>query len=659
MLDAVLVANRGEIALRVNRTLRRLGIRSVAVFSDADADAPHVRAADEAYRLGPAAAAESYLSIERVLDAARDTGVDAIHPGYGFLSENAGFARACREAGLVFIGPSPEAMEALGDKVRAKEAALAAGVPVLPGLQRPGLSDDEIADFVSEGDVLPLMVKAAAGGGGRGMRVVREARELRDALSAARREAVAGFSDDTLLVERYVPTARHIEVQVFADSHGNVVHLGERECSLQRRHQKVIEESPSPAITGEVRARLGGAAVELFREVGYVGAGTAEFLVPADAPDEFYFLEVNARLQVEHPVTEAVTGLDLVELQLRIADGEPIGFGQEEVALSGHAVEARVCAEDPASGFLPATGTVLVYAEPPGTRVDSGVEAGSPVSSNYDSLLAKVITTGEDRATALAKLERALAETRILGVTTNAGFLARLVAASEVRAGEMDTALIERGVAATEPSAEEVREAAFAAAAIERLALAERGAGGDPWEALVGFRIDGPAPLDLSLKPAGASEALVVRVEDTGGDGLRISCEEHALELTVRRVEPGRAAVVHDGRRTVWHHASDGGTRWVAARADAFAFTLLEPAVEGSDASAAGALEAPMPGLVLDVRAQEGDEVQEGDVLVVIESMKMELSLTAPAAATVGAVHVGVGQSVKQGQAVVELEEAG
>jgi acetyl-CoA/propionyl-CoA carboxylase biotin carboxyl carrier protein len=641
MLGAVLVANRGEIALRVIRTLRRLGIRSIAVYSDADAAAPHVRAADEAIRLGPPAAAQSYLAIERILDAAGATGAEAIHPGYGFLSENAGFARACSEAGIVFIGPSAEAMEALGDKVRAKEAALAAGVPVLPGLQRPGLSDDEIAAFVADGGVLPLMVKAASGGGGRGMRVVRAESELREALGAARREALAGFADDTLLVERFVPSARHIEVQVFADAHGGVVHLGERECSLQRRHQKVIEESPSPAITSEVRERLGAAAVGLFAAVGYVGAGTAEFLVPADSPDEFFFLEVNARLQVEHPVTEAVTGLDLVELQLRIASGEPLGFTQSEVVLTGHAIEARICAEDPTSGFLPATGTLLAYREPAGVRVDSGVEHGSVVGSDYDSLLAKVIAHAPDRTGALEQLSRALGELRILGVATNGGFLARLINAPEVRVGAMDTGLIERGVAAVEPDPATARAALDAAAQIEAFALTEAGAGGDPWDALVGFRLEGSAPIELRLQPTHAKEPVSVLVDPPAG---------------ARRVTPDSVALVSNGRRVAWTHAGDGNVRWVSCAADSFAFTLAEPTVLGADAVSDGALEAPMPGLVLAVRAEAGDAVAEGDVLVVIESMKMELSLTAPAAATVSAVHVDVGQSVKQGQAVVELE---
>jgi acetyl-CoA/propionyl-CoA carboxylase biotin carboxyl carrier protein len=629
MLESVLVANRGEIACRVIRTCRRLGVRSIAVYSDADAGAPHVRLADEAIRLGAAPAAESYLSVERVLEAARRAGAQAIHPGYGFLSENAAFAQSCADAGLIFIGPSAAAMEALGDKVRAKQAALAAGVPVLPGLQEPGLTDAQIVAFVDAGEVLPLMVKAAAGGGGRGMRVVKERGELVEALAAARREALAGFADDTLLVERYVPRARHVEVQVVADAHGNVVHLGERECSLQRRHQKVVEESPSPVIDDATRAALGSCAAQLFREVGYVGAGTCEFLVPYDDPEEFFFLEVNARLQVEHPVTECVTGIDLVELQLRIAAGDPLGFAQEDVRLEGHAVEVRVCAEDPAAGFLPATGTLLLYREPelPGVRTDSGVQTGSVIGSSYDSLIAKIIVHGPDREAALSMLSRALTQFRALGVVTNAGFLKRLVDAPQVRAGDMDTGLIERGVAPVGPQAAAVEAAAQAVVDHEARTLRES-AGEDPWDALVGFRLEGPAPLGLRLRTSGAAEPLTV------------------------------TAAEQPSTYPAYAHAADGTVRWAACGADAFRFEIVEPTVLGPDAAAEGALEAPMPGTVLSVRVAVGQTVEEGAVLVVLESMKMELTLAAPGAAIVSAVHVTEGQSVKQGQAVVELEAA-
>ncbi|WP_354698843.1 Acetyl-/propionyl-coenzyme A carboxylase alpha chain [Paraconexibacter sp. AEG42_29] len=660
-LNAVLIANRGEIAVRVIKTVQKLGLRAIAVYSDADAAAPHVRLADEAVRLGPAPAGQSYLSVEKVLEAARTSGADAIHPGYGFLSENAGFARACVDAGLTFIGPSGDAMEALGDKVSAKAVADKAGVPVLPGLSRPGLTDDDIIAFAdAEGDgVFPLMVKAAAGGGGRGMRVVKDRAGLPEALGAARREAVAGFSDDTLLVERYVPRSRHVEVQVVADQHGGVIHLGERECSLQRRHQKVVEESPSPVISPETREKMGSAAVQLFREAQYVGAGTCEFLVPYETPDEFFFLEVNARLQVEHPVTELVTGLDLVELQLRIAAGDPLGIAQEDVTLTGHAVELRICAEDPSSGFLPATGTLVDYIEPvgDGVRVDSGVGRGSVVGSDYDSLLAKLITYAPDRETALDLAVEAAGGLHLLGVTTNTGFLARLLQSEEVRAGDMDTGMIERGIAAVGPTHDDVVGAAVALAVIETLLIHEAGAAtGDPWDSLVGFRIAGPRPVEVKLSAPSLDEPLLVQVAGPPS-ALTVTVAGESAPAAAERTGPESVSIRIAGWRSEWHRAASGKQRWVASGADAFAFTLVEPEVLGADAAAAGALEAPMPGTVLSVRTEAGAHVKEGDVLVVIESMKMELALTAPTDAVVEAVHVTEGQSVRQGQAVVELEE--
>ncbi|MBV9820191.1 MAG: biotin/lipoyl-binding protein [Solirubrobacterales bacterium] len=652
MFGTVLVANRGEIAVRVIRTLRALGIRAVAVYSDADAAAPHVDLADEAIRLGPAAPSESYLAVDRVLRAARRSGADAIHPGYGFLSENPGFARACEEHGIVFVGPPPSAMELLGDKVAAKLAAEAVGVPLLPGLQRPGLSDDEILEWARDGeDRFPLMVKAAAGGGGRGMRIVRADRDLPDALAAARREAKAGFGDDGLLVERYVERARHVEVQLIADRHGTVLHLGERECSLQRRHQKVLEESPSPVISPVVRARLGEAAVALARHAGYVGAGTAEFLVPADDPAAFAFLEVNARLQVEHPVTEFVTGLDLVECQLRIAADERLPMTQDDVELRGHAVEVRVCAEDPMARFLPTIGRLTTYREPtgPGIRVDSGVALGSRVGPDYDSLLLKLIATGADRHEALERLWRALGDLRLLGLTTNAGYLARLVASSEVSAGEMDTGLLERGVVAAAPDAAQAREAAIATAATRSLTLG----GPDPWEGLPGWRVTGDVPVTYELAPVGDGDTVVVEI---AGDRVRVG--EHEASLQVDTIDPGRVRIALDGRARVWDHASVDGELWVSAGSDAFAHRVVEPVVQDAAAVAGGEIDAPMPGSVLSINVAAGDRVAEGDLLLVVESMKMELALTAPADAEVTAVIVSVGDHVTRGQALVELDVA-
>jgi acetyl-CoA/propionyl-CoA carboxylase biotin carboxyl carrier protein len=560
---------------------------------------------------------------------------------------------------VIFIGPPAEAMELLGDKASAKDLAEAAGVPVLPGLRRPGLGDEEIIAFAEEDSRrLPLMIKAAAGGGGRGMRIVRDAAALPEALAAARREARAGFGDDSLLVERYVERARHVEVQLLADAHGTVLHLGERECSLQRRHQKVVEESPSPVVTAELREQMGAAAVALAAGAGYVGAGTAEFLMSADEPSQWFFLEVNARLQVEHPVTEQVTGLDLVEQQLLVAAGRPLGFTQQDVSLRGHSIEVRVCAEDPASGFLPVTGTLIGYRPPAGAgvRVDAGVHTGSVISTHYDSLLAKVIATGEDRAEALERRDHALAQLRLLGFPSNTGYLRRLLAVPAVRAGELDTGLIERGQAAALPSAAQQREALVAAAAIETLNL-HATAEGDPWQALVGFRLEGPAPQRWELVPAGTEEAHVVLV-DGPSHAARVSLEEAIVEVEAHALD-GAVSVTQDGRTRSWSHAALGAERWLAAGPDAFCFRVAELVSEGTSATAEGSLAAPMPGTVLDVRVSAGADVQEGDVLVVMESMKMEMTLTAPAAATVEEVLVSKGDGVKQGQVLVELGSPG
>jgi acetyl-CoA/propionyl-CoA carboxylase biotin carboxyl carrier protein len=622
MFERVLVANRGEIAVRVMRTLRRLGVTSIAVYSDADAAAPHVLAADHAVRLGPAPAAESYLDADLVIEAARRSGADAIHPGYGFLSERTALPRACAQAGIVFVGPGAEAMALLGDKVSAKATAQAAGVPIVPGLHDVGLTDDAIVAFAS-GQELPLLLKAAAGGGGKGMRVVRSLDELPEALGAARREARAAFGDDALLVERYLEHARHIEVQVIADAHGTVLHLGERECSLQRRHQKVVEEAPSPVVDAALRARMGEAAVALARSAGYVNAGTVELICERDDPSRFHFLEMNARLQVEHPVTEAVTGLDLVELQLRVAAGEPLGFKQEDVVLRGHAVEARVYAEDPAAGFLPSTGRVVAYREAPGVRTDSGIATGSEVSAHYDPMLAKVIASGPDRATALARLDRALADTLVVGPTTNIAYLRALIGRPEVRSGALDTALIERlgDAIAPPPPAGDLPSLAV-------LALLGEPETDDPWDTRDGWRLSGATA--------------TARMRLHGPDGLvdATASPGDAIEVA-RRVE-----VIRDGD-AVWLVDDGVATRWAPA-----------DEVAGEHVGG-GSLEAPMPGVVLDVRTHAGAVVTEGDVLVVLESMKMELTVVAPADGTVGDVHVSVGEHVARGQALVEVVAAG
>ncbi|MGV9250894.1 acetyl/propionyl/methylcrotonyl-CoA carboxylase subunit alpha [Streptomyces sp. NPDC003697] len=635
MFETVLVANRGEIAVRVIRTLRALGVRSVAVFSDADADARHVREADTAVRIGPAPAAESYLSVERLLEAAVRTGAQAVHPGYGFLAENAEFARACERAGLVFIGPPADAIALMGDKIRAKETVRAAGVPVVPGSTGSGLTDDRLAE-AAHAIGMPVLLKPSAGGGGKGMRLVRDADRLADEIAAARREARASFGDDTLLVERWVDTPRHIEIQVLADGHGNVVHLGERECSLQRRHQKIVEEAPSVLLDEATRAAMGEAAVQAARSCGYRGAGTVEFIVPGGDPSSYYFMEMNTRLQVEHPVTELVTGLDLVEWQLRVAAGEPLAFGQDDVRLTGHAVEARICAEDPARGFLPSGGTVLRLREPQGAglRTDSGLSEGTEVGSLYDPMLSKVIAYGPDRATALRRLRAALAETVTLGVQTNAGFLRRLLAHPAVVAGELDTGLVERVVDALVPA--DVPEEVYEAAAAVRLdALRPKGGGWtDPFSVPSGWRLGGE----------GRPVAFPLRVTDP---------VQHTPRGT-HTVTDDTVSVTLDGVRHTFHRAGDwlgrDGDAWHVRDHDPVAASLVRAAHSGADS-----LTAPMPGTVTVVKVAVGDEVTAGQSLLVVEAMKMEHVISAPHAGTVTALDVTPGTAVAMDQVLAVI----
>ncbi|MFF4258528.1 acetyl/propionyl/methylcrotonyl-CoA carboxylase subunit alpha [Streptomyces sp. NPDC001663] len=632
MFDTVLVANRGEIAVRVIRTLRSLGVRSVAVFSDADADARHVREADTAVRIGPAPAAESYLSVERLLEAATRTGAQAVHPGYGFLAENATFARACAEAGLVFIGPPAEAISLMGDKIRAKETVEAAGVPVVPGGRDP-----ELAQAARELGA-PVLLKPSAGGGGKGMRLVRDLAVLDEEIAAARREARASFGDDTLLVERWVDRPRHIEIQVLADGHGNVVHLGERECSLQRRHQKIIEEAPSVLLDEATRAAMGEAAVQAARSCGYRGAGTVEFIVPGGDPSSYYFMEMNTRLQVEHPVTELITGLDLVEWQLRVAAGEQLPFKQGDITLTGHAVEARVCAEDPARGFLPSGGTVLKLSEPQGdgVRTDSGLSEGTEVGSLYDPMLSKVIAYGPDRETALRKLRAALAETVTLGVQTNAGFLRRLLAHPAVVAGELDTGLVEREVDSL-VSADVPEEVYEAAAAVRLEALRPRGEGWtDPFSVPSGWRLGGaPKSVGFPLKVPGLDP---VTHEMRGS---------HA-------VTDDTVSVTLDGVRHTFHRAADwigrDGDAWHVRDHDPVAASLTRAGHAGADS-----LTAPMPGTVTVVKVAVGDQVTAGQSLLVVEAMKMEHVISAPHAGTIAELDVTPGTTVAMDQVLAVI----
>ncbi|OBK86627.1 acetyl/propionyl/methylcrotonyl-CoA carboxylase subunit alpha [Mycolicibacter sinensis] len=649
MFETVLIANRGEIAVRVINTLRRMGIRSVAVYSDADAGARHVREADTAVRLGPAPVLDSYLSIPKVLEAAAATGAQAIHPGYGFLSENAGFAAACERAGVVFIGPPARAIEVMGDKISAKNTVTAFEVPVVPGLAKPGLTDDELVAAATDIGY-PVLIKPSAGGGGKGMHLVEEPAQLRAALVTARREAASAFGDDTLFLERFVLRPRHIEVQVLADTQGNVVHLGERECSLQRRHQKVIEEAPSPLLDAATRARIGAAACNTARSVDYVGAGTVEFIVSADRPDEFFFMEMNTRLQVEHPVTEAVTGLDLVEWQLRVAAGEKLPFAQDEITMTGHAIEARVYAEDPARGFLPTGGRVLAVHEPtgPGVRADSSLQAGTVVGSDYDPMLSKVIAHGADRAQALARLDAALAGTAVFGVQTNVEFLRFLLADARVVAGDLDTELLDiRSVDfAPAPAPDDV----LAAGGLYR--QWELSAPKSLWGSPSGWRIGAPAPVRTEMRTPLRSETVSVwglpadaRVQV--GDG-----EIHSGSIDV---EDGRMVVTLAGRRRCYAFAEDGGQLWIAD--DRGTWHLREAEVvrvhRGGGPRSAEIL-SPMPGSVIAVNVASDSPVAEGDPVVVVEAMKMEHTLSAPISGRVE-VLVSVGDQVTVDQVLARL----
>lgn len=654
VFETVLVANRGEIAVRVIRTLRRLGIRSVAVYSDPDAGARHVIEADEAVRLGPAAARESYLDIAKVLDAATRTGSQAIHPGYGFLSENADFAAACARAGVVFLGPPARAIRVMGDKIAAKNAVAAFDVPVVPGVAKPGLSDDELVAAAEEVGY-PVLVKPSAGGGGKGMRLVEDPARLGEALAGARREAASAFGDDTLFLERFVLRPRHIEVQVLADTHGNVVHLGERECSLQRRHQKVIEEAPSPLLDAETRARIGAAACDTARGVDYVGAGTVEFIVSAERPDEFFFMEMNTRLQVEHPVTEAITGLDLVEWQLRVAAGEKLAFAQDDIELRGHAIEARVYAEDPARGFLPTGGRVLQVFEPSGdgVRVDSSLRDGTVVGSDYDPMLSKVIAHGADRDEALARLERALVQTTILGVQTNIEFLRFLLADERVRAGDLDTALLDERLAdfAPLPAPDDV----LAAAGLYRQWALARRARGNPWAMPTGWRVGGiTAPVRTAMRTPLRSETVSVWGPP---EAARVQVGDGEILSTSLQLEGDKMSVTLDGLRRDYRWAEADRHLWIA---DERGTWHLREAEEQKIHRAAGARQAeilsPMPGNVIAVELDSGAEVTEGDVVLVVEAMKMEHPLTAPVSGR-AEVLVSVGDQVTVDQVLARIKD--
>jgi len=651
MFKTVLIANRGEIACRIIRTCRRLGIRTVSVYSDADARARHVRLADEAIRLGPAAARESYLVIDRILKAARRTGAEAIHPGYGFLSENADFARRVHEAGLVLIGPSAETMELMGSKAAAKAKMAPAGVPLIPGYHGDDQSDEVLsreADRVG----FPLMLKAAAGGGGKGMRVVRSADGFGEALAAARREAAGAFGDDRMILERYLERPRHIEAQVFADDHGNTVHLFERDCSSQRRHQKIIEEAPAAGLSDTLRAELLAAAVRAAEAVDYRGAGTVEFLVDGN---EFFFLEMNTRLQVEHPVTELITGQDLVEWQIRVAAGEPLPLDQDAILARGHAMEARIYAEDPDQGFVPSTGliTSLTLPDRPDVRIDTGVEAGDEVSIHYDPMIAKLIVHGESREQARQALLRALSESFIAGPTTNLGFLQQLASSQPFASGTLDTGQLDRAIDSVIPPIEASAED-FAVAAAAWCHRSTPQAVSSPWDRADGWRIGAPAAVTVDLEIAGERETCQV---SDAGNAYRVRVKGEVFELEFTDLGDGQAMVnTGEGseRVQIHGHHEQGldlirrGIRLQAHRHQPFEALTADQAGEGR-------LLAPMPGRVLAIETTAGDAVQEGQTLLIMEAMKMELTIKAPFDGRVDGIAVGVGDLIEADALLLDL----
>jgi len=654
MFSKILIANRGEIACRVIKTAKKLGIRTVAVYSDADAQARHVAMADEAYPIGPAPARESYLVVEKILEAARLSGAQAIHPGYGFLSENAGFAEACAKAGVVFIGPPPDAIRAMGSKSAAKSLMEKSGVPLVPGYHGAD-QDPALLTAAAERIGYPVLIKASAGGGGKGMRVVEKPEDLDAAIASAKREAAASFGDDQVLIEKYLGRPRHIEIQVFADTMGNTVSLFERDCSIQRRHQKVVEEAPAPGMDPERRRSMGEAACAAARAIGYVGAGTVEFIAEGEA---FYFMEMNTRLQVEHPVTEAITGQDLVEWQLRVASGEPLPLTQDQLTITGHAIEVRVYAEDPNRDFLPSIGT-LAHLRPPvegdHVRVDTGVRAGDTISIHYDPMIAKLIVWDRDRASAAQRLSEALAEYEVVGVTTNLAFLKTLADHPAFRAAELDTGFIGRHGGDLFPAAGPAPRLALAAAALRVLTdrqaavTAMAALSGDPhspWNLAHAWRLNGDGYQDLVLLD-GETQVLV-RAHPHGG-GFRLELPD------------GPALVTGDGETV----SLDGVKRRVALVRIGDDLTIMLGGVNHrltivdplkparSEAAGVGRLTAPMPGKITQVLVAAGDAVKRGAPLLVVEAMKMEHTITAPLDGTIDRVRYAVGDLVEDGAELI------
>jgi 3-methylcrotonyl-CoA carboxylase alpha subunit len=649
MFSKILIANRGEIACRIIATARKLGVATVAVYSEADAGARHVALADEAWPIGPAPARESYLVADRIIEVAREAGAEAIHPGYGFLSENPEFAAACAAAGIVFIGPPVAAIRAMGSKSAAKSLMEKAGVPLVPGYHGEAQDGTTLA-AAAERVGYPVLIKASAGGGGKGMRVVERARDLADAIASARREALASFGDDQVLLEKYLTRPRHIEIQVFADTHGNFVSLFERDCSIQRRHQKVLEEAPAPGMDPERRARMSDAAIDAGRAVGYVGAGTVEFIAE---DGNFWFMEMNTRLQVEHPVTEMITGLDLVEWQMRVASGERLPLRQHEIPLRGHAIEARVYAEDPRRDFLPSIGTLAHLRQPPESgdvRVDTGVRQGDAITPYYDPMIAKLIVWGPDRDTAARRLAAALTEYEVVGVVTNLGLLRSIAMHKAFLAGEFDTGFIGRHVR-PDDAADEPALPALAAAVLAvlngQLAIAPR----DPWDVRDSFRLNVAAEQEISL--ASGSVAVTVRAAEVAGGIWRLQIGDQSLiaRLEADRIRLNgvtrRARVVRfDRELTV---ILDGCNH---------PFTLIDPlAPPGTRGGGDDRVVAPIPARVTHVLVHAGDVVSKGAALIILEAMKMEITLTAPRDATVGTIRYVVGDMVEEGAELIHLDE--
>ena len=665
MFDKILIANRGEIACRIARTARRLGVRTVAVYSDADAGALHVEMCDEAYRIGPPAPRESYLDGEAIIAVAKRASAQAIHPGYGFLSENEGFATACAKAGVVFIGPPASAIAAMGSKAAAKRIMGAANVPLVPGYH----GDDQRLEVLAREAAnigYPVLIKATAGGGGKGMKIVEHASAFAEALASARREAKSSFGDERVLLEKYLTSPRHIEIQIFADAHGNVVHLFERDCSVQRRHQKVLEEAPAPGMTAERRRAMGDAAIAASRAIGYVGAGTVEFIAEQDGT--FYFMEMNTRLQVEHPVTEMITGLDLVEWQLRVAAGEKLPAAQRDITMHGHAIEARIYAEDPERGFLPSIGTLVHLVAPrvdANVRVDTGVREGDTISPHYDPMIAKLVAHGDDRPTALRRLGEALAEYEIAGVATNVALLERVVAHHAFASGRIDTGLIARHHAELFPSPPPLSERVLIAAALhETLALearrtAQATASRDahsPWHAVDPWWPNSDAHA-ITLTFADASERVDVEVR-VASNGYRIAFRGHEREARVL-CRGRRLAIVAGDREVSASVVAIGDERHVFVGGERRRLSLIDPlAHAGEETVHGGHLTAPMSGTVVAVMVKSGDRVAKGAPLIVLEAMKMEHTIVAPSDGVVNVVNFRIGDRVGEGADLVDVEDA-